>query len=122
MKFTGAVQDVTGLYYMQSRHYNPSTGSFLQQDSYAGERSSQQSQNRYTYSFNNPVNYIDPTGHRPSGSNSYYDKLRRQRDRSVGTAGSGVDAAAKLRVSQSPIVTGWNEVPASNITISEMAR
>ena len=37
IKFTGAVQESsTGLYYMNARHYDPSTGRFLQQDTYAG--------------------------------------------------------------------------------------
>ena len=63
VKFTGAVQDSNGLYYMSARHYDANTGRFLQQDTFKGDIYSPWSQNLYTYTSNNPVNYKDPTGH-----------------------------------------------------------
>jgi len=65
VKFTGAVSDSTGLYCMNARFYNPSTGRFLTQDTYKGNAWEPWSQNLYTYCGNNPINYIDPTGHNP---------------------------------------------------------
>ena len=63
IKFTGAMLDNSGTYYLGSRHYDPNTGRFLQQDTFKGEAYSPWTQNLYTYTSNNPVNYVDPTGH-----------------------------------------------------------
>ena len=42
--------------------YQPSTGTFLSRDTFAGKLSTPFSLNRYTYAHNNPVRYWDPTG------------------------------------------------------------
>ncbi|MDL2225539.1 RHS repeat-associated core domain-containing protein [Eubacteriales bacterium OttesenSCG-928-M02] len=51
------------LYYLSARHYDPNTGRFLQQDTYKGDSFNPWTQNLYAYTSNNPVNYVDPTGH-----------------------------------------------------------
>lgn len=66
VKFTGAIADSSGVYYMNARYYNPNTGRFLSQDSYKGNPYEPWTQHLYTYCGNNPVNMVDPTGHRPS--------------------------------------------------------
>ncbi|MDL2225787.1 RHS repeat-associated core domain-containing protein [Eubacteriales bacterium OttesenSCG-928-M02] len=72
VKYTGAVNDrpvlhsdgsAGGLYYLSARHYDPNSGRFLQQDTYKGDAMSPWTQNLYAYTSNNPVNYVDPTGH-----------------------------------------------------------
>nr|THJ77216.1 RHS repeat-associated core domain-containing protein [Acetivibrio thermocellus] len=49
---------VTGQYYLRARYYNPSIGRFMQEDTFRGD-----GLNLYTYVANNPLKYVDPTGH-----------------------------------------------------------
>lgn len=68
--YTGAIYDSeTELMYMNARYYDSSSGRFISQDSYKGSLSSPQTQHLYSYTSNNPINFIDPTGHmqRPIG-------------------------------------------------------
>jgi RHS repeat-associated protein len=52
----------TGLYYLQSRYYNPQWGRFLNADGYVNANGDLVGFNMYTYCSNNPVMYIDPSG------------------------------------------------------------
>ena len=54
---------LTGQYYLRARHYQPGIGRFVQEDSYRGEITDPLSLHLYTYVTNNPIMYIDPTGH-----------------------------------------------------------
>lgn len=69
--FTGEVDDnsfgFVDYMYLRARHYNPFIGRFLSRDSYAGDITRPLSLNRYTYTENNPVNYVDPSGHAAIG-------------------------------------------------------
>ena len=64
-KFTGKELDAeTGLYYIRSRYYSPVTGRFISADSQiGGPIFTRDAFNRYAYALNDPVNYVDPTGH-----------------------------------------------------------
>ncbi len=53
----------TGLYYLNSRFYDPETARFMQEDSYDGDVYDPLSLNLYTYCSNNPISYCDPSGH-----------------------------------------------------------
>ncbi len=53
----------TGLYYLNARCYDSTTGRFITEDTYAGRYYDPLSLNRYTYGQNNPVRYTDPSGH-----------------------------------------------------------
>jgi RHS repeat-associated protein len=49
-------------YYNRARWLDPTTGRFLSMDPLDGEIESPASLHRYSYAFDNPVNYRDPTG------------------------------------------------------------
>ena len=62
--FTGHIKDAaTGLNYMQARYYDSVMGRFLSVDPiiYSGKVNTGQF-NRYTYTWNNPINLFDPDG------------------------------------------------------------
>ena len=62
--YTGGIYDQsTGLYYLNARYYNPEDGRFLTEDTYHGENDKPDTQHLYVYCANNPVNYVDPSGH-----------------------------------------------------------
>jgi len=52
----------TGLYYLQSRYYNPEMGRFINADGNVGIQSILISHNLYAYCVNNPVNASDSSG------------------------------------------------------------
>ena len=63
-RFTGQVLDQsTGLYDYGARSLDPLLGRFCQPDSIVPDHRNPQSLNRYAYALNNPLKYIDPTGH-----------------------------------------------------------
>ena len=53
----------TGNQYLRARYYDPEEEIFLSQDSNLGNLLEPLSQNLYTYTENNPVNYTDSSGH-----------------------------------------------------------
>ncbi|MDY7080492.1 MAG: RHS repeat-associated core domain-containing protein, partial [Chloroflexota bacterium] len=62
--FTGQ-RDVpgAGLVFMHARYYHPALGRFISADTVVPEPGNPQELNRYSYALNNPLRYIDPTGH-----------------------------------------------------------
>jgi len=53
----------TKTYYLNSRMYNPRLARFLQEDTYMGNDNDPLSLNLYTYCHNEPIRYLDPSGH-----------------------------------------------------------
>lgn len=65
IRYAGEYYDAeTGMYYLRARYYDPYIGRFISEDSYWGEDNNPLSLNLYTYAHNDPIKYIDPTGHR----------------------------------------------------------
>ena len=55
----------TGLYYLNSRYYDPEVGRFLNADAAIGQIGNVQGTNMFAYCFNNPVNMSDYDGNWP---------------------------------------------------------
>ena len=53
----------TGLQYLRARWYDTNRAVFLSEDSYLGDLLQPLTRNRYLYVCNNPLNFIDPSGH-----------------------------------------------------------
>ncbi|MDD5061971.1 MAG: toxin TcdB middle/N-terminal domain-containing protein [Candidatus Marinimicrobia bacterium] len=62
-KFTGKELDSTGLYFYSARYYDPEIGRFVSADTIVQAPYDPQSLNRYAYCRNNPIKYVDPSGH-----------------------------------------------------------
>ena len=62
--YTGQRLDSTGLMYYRARYYAQGLGRFVSADTMVPEPSNPQSLNRFSYTRNNPLKYIDPSGHR----------------------------------------------------------
>jgi RHS repeat-associated protein len=62
--FTGQENDAdTELMYYGARYYSPEYRVFVQPDTMLPDVYNPQALNRYSYTLNNPVKYVDPTGH-----------------------------------------------------------
>jgi RHS repeat-associated protein len=63
-KFTKKERDIeTGLDYFGARYYSSPQGRFISPDSITGNQFDPQTLNLYAYVQNNPLKFIDPTGH-----------------------------------------------------------
>jgi len=54
-----------GIMDYRARFYSPALGRFIQPDTIIPSPANPQAWNRYTYVYNNPILYNDPTGHNP---------------------------------------------------------
>jgi RHS repeat-associated protein len=71
--YTGQYSDsYINLLWYGSRHYDPELGRFIQPDSIVPDPSNPQAYDRYSYTFNNPVKYVDPSGHKPCWATAQY--------------------------------------------------
>jgi RHS repeat-associated protein len=67
--FTGQEYEPDERWYnFGARMYDPELGRFLSPDSIVPDPFNPQALNRYAYVFNNPLGFVDPTGHSPEGT------------------------------------------------------
>jgi RHS repeat-associated protein len=64
--FTGQYSDATGLMYFNARYYSSYLGRFVSADTVVPESGNPQAFNRYSYVYNSPLKYTDPSGHCPT--------------------------------------------------------
>ena len=74
-RFTGQYHESSlpggeGLSYYNARWYDPKLGRFLSADTIVPGPANPQAFNRYSYVFNNPLRFTDPTGHDPCDNGS----------------------------------------------------
>ena len=65
LRYRGYIYDTeTGLYYLESRYYDPEIGRFINADTFVATGQGMLGNNMFAYCGNNPVNRYDPTGNR----------------------------------------------------------
>jgi len=63
-RYTGQREESSlGLYWYASRWYSPGLGRFVSPDTIIPQPGNPQAWDRYSYTSNNPINFIDPSGH-----------------------------------------------------------
>ena len=69
-RISDVYDEETGLYYLQSRYYDPLTGRFLNADVYCDtESGTPLSTNMFAYCENNAINNVDYSGNSPKSKN-----------------------------------------------------
>ncbi|MDY6954783.1 MAG: RHS repeat-associated core domain-containing protein, partial [Thermodesulfobacteriota bacterium] len=101
-KYTGQELDTsTGLYNYRARLYDPLIGRFISPDTIVQGPSDPQTLNRYSYCRNNPLIYVDPSGHSMISSimaqkSSSVSKVSSIMAKKSSSAGSSSSMAAKM--------------------------
>jgi hypothetical protein len=91
-----------------SRHYDPELGRFISPDTIIPDPSNSQGWDRYAYTFNNPMRYVDPDGHAPCKPGyRCVTPIADQRDLTTWVVAAAVDIAES---SEMNLIRGLNEM------------
>ena len=106
-RFNGQQYDpITQQYYLRARFYNPVIARFTQEDTYRGD-----GLNLYAYCRNNPVFYVDPSGHWCDKKEKVFKDL--MKERGITEADLANDPELKLRM----MAEAANQVKSKSITL-----
>ncbi len=86
----------TGLYYLNSRYYNPEIGRFINADGLIGETGKLLSHNMYAYCGNNPVMRVDPSGYSWKGVGDIFEDVK---DTVIDNVGASVNVGKEKTTS-----------------------
>ena len=95
------------MYWYASRAYDPAIGRFVSPDSIVPEPGNPQSLNRYSYVYNNPLGYVDPSGN----SAEWFNQAWRDEFRAVHKRDPGEGDIAYRRASMEATSRGqyWSD-------------
>ncbi len=103
----------TGTIYLRARYYEPEIGRFITEDSYWGKDNDPLSLNLYTYCSNNPVMFIDPTGHM---------NYLTQTDNLLAGIGAGIgDSVMSILKSPMTLITITKALISGDISMKDLA-
>ena len=102
----------TGMYYLQSRYYNPEWGRFINSDALIGQPGDLLSFNMFGYCHNNPVNMSDGSGYWPKWLKKAAKAVKKAVNKVVSSVKKAVKYVAKVAVIS--VVTRTNPVAAMN--------
>ena len=88
--------DVVGLIHMNGRVYDPELGRFMSADPFVQAPYNSQSYNRYSYVFNNPLSFTDPSGYKSCGYSECSDREPEETDPTIGQRSGCASGASCL--------------------------
>ena len=114
-KYTGQQFDpVTQQYYLRARFYNPVIGRFTQEDTYRGD-----GLNLYAYCANNPVYYVDPSGHTATClKEAYLKEAERLKNEYVNDSMSAEEKAAVIEQARKDAYQAAKQVYQANYAVN----
>lgn len=75
-QYTGQISEPQlGLYFYNARFYDPYLARFIQADTIIPQPGNPLAWDRYSYTYNNPINFTDPSGHNVCSDDGYCGNL-----------------------------------------------
>ncbi|MCL5994893.1 MAG: DUF6443 domain-containing protein [Chloroflexi bacterium] len=104
--YTGQRRESFGLMDYGARYYSPRLGQFISADNIVLSPNDPQNLSRYSYVYNNPLRYIDPTGHNCRDPGTSEDECRTSGGGGAGVGGYWGGGTGKVSTSSSDSEAG----------------